>query len=339
MASSATCYRVMTAFSSNLAILPYKCCLKEACISKLVTSQRILSPRIPVIYESSRPRTTQKIHKARKKARLLLKDKKRLDEKEEWKKDPKKMVFGLLEKAGIKPGRQYAERPITITCTGDFFEPYIPPEGDGKASTLSKEGAKQRLDRVKNVGVTQMAIRKIRQFEPEFQTSEFAWKAQQIFIDAHNNLQEFDKNVLHSLVTEKCYPEMVSGFRYKTICWKFLESLEKPRVVHVRCTDMMAKGNMYAQVTVRMFSKQILAVYDRFGRLELGSEDTPRDVLEYIVLEKHLPNRYGAWRLHGKIVPSWATHKEPVIRTVVLPKDEEVQPTEQMSSESKVAKA
>ncbi|PIK55606.1 putative 39S ribosomal protein L45, mitochondrial [Apostichopus japonicus] len=271
----------------------------------------MLLPSSTSLYEVSRPRTTQKIHKARKKARLLKKDQKRLAEKEEWKKDPRKMVFGLLRKAGMKPGRQYAERAITITCTGDFFEPYIPPEGDGKASTLSKEGAKQRIDRVKNIGVTQMAVRKIRQFQPEFQTSEFAWKAQQIFIDAHNNLQNFDKNTLHSLVTEKCYPEMVSGFRYRTIRWNFIESLEKPRVVHVRCTDMMTKGNVYAQVTVRMLSRQTLAIYDRFGRLEVGSEDTPKDVLEYIVLEKHLPSRYGAWRLHGKIVPHGLPTENP----------------------------
>lgn len=68
---------------------------------------------------------------------------------------------------------------------------------------------------------------------------------------------------------------------------------------------------------------QTLAIYDRFGRLEVGSEDTPKDVLEYIVLEKHLPNRYGAWRLHGKIVPPWATHREPIVKTVILPKEEE----------------
>lgn len=75
-------------------------------------------PSLTSLYEVSRPRTTQKIHKARKKARLLKKDQKRLAEKEEWKKDPRKMVFGLLRKAGMKPGRQYAERAITITCTG-----------------------------------------------------------------------------------------------------------------------------------------------------------------------------------------------------------------------------
>ncbi len=46
------------------------------------------------------------------------------------------------------------------------------------------------MERVKNIGVTQLNQRKIRKFEPEFTTAEFAWKAQNIFIGAHNALQE-----------------------------------------------------------------------------------------------------------------------------------------------------
>lgn len=59
---------------------------------------------------------------------------------------------------------------------------------------------------------------------------------------------------------------------------------------------------------------QTLAIYDRFGRLMLGNEEQPKDVLEYLVIERHLVNPYGRWRLHGKIVPSWAPTKDPVIK-------------------------
>lgn len=64
---------------------------------------------------------------------------------------------------------------------------------------------------------------------------------------------------------------------------------------------------------------QTLAIYDRFGRLMLGGEEQPKDVLEYLVLERHLVNPYGRWRLHGKIVPSWAPAKEPVIKVMLRP--------------------
>lgn len=58
-----------------------------------------------------------------------------------------------------------------------------------------------------------------------------------------------------------CVQEMTRGNRYKTIHWRFVESLEPPRVVHARCPDMVTKGNLYGQVTVRMHSKQV-----RFGK-------------------------------------------------------------------------
>ena len=44
-----------------------------------------------------------------------------------------------------------------------------------------------------------------------------------------------------------------------------------------------------------------MAVYDQFGRLMFGSETEPRDVLEYIVFEKHVAEIYGVWRMHDKI--------------------------------------
>lgn len=46
----------------------------------------------------------------------------------------------------------------------------------------------------------------------------------------------------------------------------------------------------------------------------MGSEEEPRDVLEYLVLERHLVNPYSMWRLHGKIVPAWAPVKEPIVK-------------------------
>ncbi|KAI3353530.1 hypothetical protein L3Q82_020048 [Scortum barcoo] len=221
--------------------------------------------------------------------------------------------------AGFVVRQQYYERPINIACTAGIFDPYIPPEGDARLSTLSKEGLKQRTEQVRQTAASQLAIRKIKEHDSQFATKDFAAQAQEIFIEAHDALTQFNKEKLHSLVTERCYPEMTRGNRYKTIHWRFLESLEPPKVVHARCPDMISKGNLYGQVTVRMHSKQTLAIYDRFGRLLLGSEEQPKDVLEYLVMERHLVNPYGRWRLHGKIVPSWAPAKDPIIKTLLIP--------------------
>ncbi|XP_029284224.1 large ribosomal subunit protein mL45 [Cottoperca gobio] len=222
-------------------------------------------------------------------------------------------------KAGIVLRQQYLERPINIACTAGIFDPYIPPEGDARLSTLTKEGLKQRTEQLRQSAGSQLAIRKIKEHDTQFKTKSFAEQAQEIFIEAHNHLAQFNREKLHSLVTERCYPEMTRGNRYKTISWRFVESLEPPKVVHARCPEMVSKGNLYGQVTVRMHTKQTLAIYDRFGRLMLGTEEQPKDVLEYLVLERHVVNPYGRWRLHGKIVPSWAPAKDPIIKTVLIP--------------------
>ena len=33
--------------------------------------------------------------------------------------------------------RPWEEKPIYISCTGGTFEPYVPPEGDGKKSAIT----------------------------------------------------------------------------------------------------------------------------------------------------------------------------------------------------------
>ncbi|XP_022110025.1 39S ribosomal protein L45, mitochondrial-like isoform X3 [Acanthaster planci] len=256
---------------------------KKMSLQSLKSANRLKMRQVACLTSSwivpVRHRTRINPPKATKKGRLLLKDQKRLKLKEEYKQDPQKMLTETLKKSGIKLCPPFTERAVTITCTGDIFEPYVPPEGDGKAMSLTPEGAKQRLERAKNIGVTQLHQRKIRQFEPEFTASEFAWKAQKIFIDAHNALQDFDKNILHRLVTERAYPT--------------------------------------------------LAIYDRFGRLMLGSEDIPKDVLEYVVFEKHLSGLYGSWRIHGKIVPAWAASLEPIVKTVIIQASEDTELTMQ----------
>ncbi|KAM4692230.1 large ribosomal subunit protein mL45 [Rhinophrynus dorsalis] len=219
--------------------------------------------------------------------------------------------------AGVVTPHEIMERPINVSCTAGIFDPYVPPEGDARLSSLSREGLKQRTQQLKQTAASQLAIRKVKEYDGDFSTKTFPEKAQELFIAAHECLSPFDRHKLHTLVTERCYPEMVRGNRYRTLRWKFVESLEAPRVVQVRCPEMVSKGNLYGQVTVRMHSKQSLIIYDRFGRIMSGSEE-PRDVLEYVVFERHMVNPYGTWRMHGKIVPSWAPAKEPINKTMLL---------------------
>lgn len=46
-------------------------------------------------------------------------------------------IRSKLKEHGLQPSRPWMEKQIFISCTGAIFEPYVPPEGDGKFSTLS----------------------------------------------------------------------------------------------------------------------------------------------------------------------------------------------------------
>ncbi len=214
-----------------------------------------------------------------------------------------------LKEKGLLPPRPWMERPFYVACTGGVFEAYVPPEGDGKMSGVS--GAKQKMEFLEKKSKSMLAVRKIRSFDEDFEPPEFAEQAQQIYVQAHEALCNKNKYRLRELVTERAYPEMMHNVKDKTLHWKLLKSLEAPRVVHARCTDMITKENIFGQVTVRFHTQQMLAIYDRFGRLMHGSEILAKDVLEYVVFEKHLANEYGVWKLHDKIIPNWAPPKEP----------------------------
>jgi len=57
-----------------------------------------------------------------------------------------------------------------------------------------------------------------------------------------------------------------------------------------------------------------------------------KDVLEYVVFEKHLANTYGLWRVHEKIIPDWMPAREPAPKTYVKEIPVETSPTESETS-------
>ena len=105
---------------------------------------------------------------------------------------------------------------------------------------------------------------------------------------------------------------MVHNATRMTLHWEYIKALEAPSVSHVRVEEILVEDNLFAQVTVKMLSQQILAVYDRFGRLIHGHPYVAKDVEEYVVFEKHVNSMYANWRVHDKIIPDWlAAKREP----------------------------
>ncbi|XP_055302170.1 probable 39S ribosomal protein L45, mitochondrial [Sitodiplosis mosellana] len=216
-----------------------------------------------------------------------------------------------MKERGIMPARPWSERPIILSATSNIFEPYVPPEGDGKLSKFTAGGAKQTYEFLEKKSKSMMAVRKIRAYEEDFSPKTFGETAQDIYIRTHEALMGNDESAIRENVTERLYPEIKHNTKNVTIRWKFLGSIEPPRVVHARQTHLISKENIFAQITVRMHTQQSLAIYDRFGRLMHGSEILAKDVLEYVVFEKNISNLYGEWRMHAKIIPPWNESKQP----------------------------
>lgn len=102
-----------------------------------------------------------------------------------------------------------------------------------------------------------------------------------ILLDLCLTINRKDKQGLRTVVTEKAYPvswrykwkiksiflivfcqwyifqEVTLNMNGRTSHWKFLESVEPPRVVHARQTEVISKENIFAQITCRFHTKQV----------------------------------------------------------------------------------
>lgn len=230
---------------------------------------------------------------------------------------------------GMMPPRSWGmrERPFHVFDSGMIFDDYIPPEGDARASLLSvKEKGLEIKDRFqRRMGKHIKAIKKIL---PDWDVIAFAPEAQDIYIKAHNLLAAEEKDAIHDYVTDFAFPKMWGELKLRSLRWRWVETLEAPRVVHVSSQTHGEEANNYTQVTVRLHSTQTLALYDQWGRLLLGSPDVAQEVVEYPIFERHLSDPNSRWRIHGKIRPRWdpkANRRYPLIQTFPKKLEEEAQ--------------
>ena len=67
-----------------------------------------------------------------------------------------------------------------------------------------------------------------------------------------------DKENIIRYVTERAYPQVVHNIENKTINWKYIKDIELPRIVHARHTQFVTNENIFAQVTVRFNTQQVI---------------------------------------------------------------------------------
>uniref|UniRef100_A0A2R9AFX0 Uncharacterized protein n=1 Tax=Pan paniscus TaxID=9597 RepID=A0A2R9AFX0_PANPA len=88
-------------------------------------------------------------------------------------------------KAGLVIPPEKSDRSIHLACTAGIFDAYVPPEGDARISSLSKEGLIERTERMKKTMASQVSIRRIKDYDANFKIKDFPEKAKDIFIEAH----------------------------------------------------------------------------------------------------------------------------------------------------------
>lgn len=226
-------------------------------------------------------------------------------------------IRAKMKEKGIAPPAPWNEKPLFSGSTQAIAEPYSPKDEE-KSSLL--DYVKSPLGAGKDLIQNRRSLKTIRLYEgEEFEYDNFAKSALPIYMKAHQALADHDEANIFNYVTEYCFPLMTAGLSRHTIHWKLIEEVEPASVVHARVIEV-EKFNVYVQLTVRMHTKQMLAVYDRHGRLVHGSPSDVKEVIEYIVFEKHASDEFGVWRMHGKISsnmdPDQAASKTYVVNRV-----------------------
>ncbi|KAL4687122.1 hypothetical protein H8959_019250 [Pygathrix nigripes] len=87
-------------------------------------------------------------------------------------------------KAGLVIPPEKSDRSIHLACTAGIFDAYVPPEGDARISSLSKEGLIQRTERMKKTVASQMSMK-----NDELQTKR-PWRIKEVPQPAVMTLQE-----------------------------------------------------------------------------------------------------------------------------------------------------
>uniref|UniRef100_A0A915BE17 Large ribosomal subunit protein mL45 n=1 Tax=Parascaris univalens TaxID=6257 RepID=A0A915BE17_PARUN len=245
---------------------------------------------------------------------------------------PAELRIAMLKK-GLNPykevqPRSWNEGQITLQSFYGVIDPYVAPEEPlpfvvpsaltDSVKSKGQEIKERALHLWHNYKNGRSRIRKKEGFE-KFDPKLFGATADSIYVEAHKALMARDKVLLHKYITEHAFVKMWPDVENGSVVWEMVEQKEPSRVVAIRCSDSPYKsGNDIAQLTVRMHTVQKLAIYDKFGRLILGSEVEPKIAVEYVVFENHIASLDGAWRLHDKVYPRWIQPKQPARITGAL---------------------
>jgi predicted lipid-binding transport protein (Tim44 family) len=158
--------------------------------------------------------------------------------------------------------------------------------------------------RFKKFFVSAASFARIRQNLSGFGPGQFSKQALEQWKQINTHFSNQDASELRDLVSEHAFSKFKSAMKTlagQKIQWSMPEVLDN-RVVAFRVAKIQGTEDEFAQVTVKLQSKQSFAILDaKTGKLLRGSLE-PTSVTEYLVFERNLnKKKEGRWLYIGKL--------------------------------------
>ncbi|KAG2226093.1 hypothetical protein INT45_011710 [Circinella minor] len=203
--------------------------------------------------------------------------------------------------------RETQGKQILIRDHGVFAN-YVPPE---KAPSMSDFG-RWRLTKWRNLknnvqNLLSVGLIKYKSQYEKWDSRKFVEVAEETYKDMNDAFSRGDRQVLEEVCLDAMYSTLKNQIKNRGNSrweWKYHGEVEQPKIVCVRCvgtTGLSKHGFSVAQATLRMNTKQSMAVYDKKNRLIGGDPNKIHNVLEYVVFQKTISDPEDIWRVYGKI--------------------------------------
>ncbi|KAI8981086.1 hypothetical protein BDB01DRAFT_795362 [Pilobolus umbonatus] len=188
------------------------------------------------------------------------------------------------------------------------FANYVPPEHP-PSITQFKEWRLTKWRNLRNNVQNLMSVGLLKyksQFD-KWNSSKFLAEAEEAYKDMNDSFARGDRAILEEVCLDSMYSTLKNQLKQRQNVrweWKFHGNVEQPKIVCIRCvgtTGLSKHGFAVGQVTVRMFTKQSMAIYDKKNRLIGGDPNTVHNILEYVVFQKTISDPEDIWRVYGKL--------------------------------------
>ncbi|RKP10614.1 Tim44-like domain-containing protein [Thamnocephalis sphaerospora] len=219
-------------------------------------------------------------------------------------------VFAQLGVRGYV-SQQFQERHQQRLILREYgmIDDFVPLPRSKRPSLLSKVGFRSAVKHWKNLAATTFAIGTIRFQVKGWRPKPFAQEAQRVYEEMNDAFARGDREALREVCTEGMFSRVKNEIKNRvgTFRWACHGNVEPPRIVSARF-GRLGENMMLAQVTVRMHTKQSMAVYNKKNQLIAGNPDQPQNILEYVVMQRVIgPGESEQWQIYGKV------HEKPVM--------------------------